>query len=339
MLRAALFNEQGKEVSRWQGRGDQFQIRVTQPVCQDKSSPGQGLSDFIGLAPKPSFMAPPSRTVVEVEGIALAPASRAAPSSLDPEEVAGATNCSVEVTRQPKGTGLYAQLTSAQGAGVYLTAVPGYRHPNLGSYTLFDCDVAGFWALSSQGASRFDWDGRLQSESPISLPLLKRDKPYRIRKAGDNVFDYLQEGAEVGHRVLLKPVAPPAQAKTAVDEVQALERSGALKRLTVKDVESIQDEYRSSQRVSVRVADWFKSREKQVIKTDLPHAQQYWLITRQIPSLPRASYSGPHGTVYFVAKGVQAPSSGLRSARVLDLNTWQCIGETFWCPWPAPKQP
>lgn len=110
-----------------------------------------------------------------------------------------------------------------------------------------------------------------------------------------------------------------------------LEAKGLLQKLTADDVRKIMDDYAATKPIGTRLkaALWDKS----ALNTDLPHASTFYLVKGPV-TLPGTGGHGPDGEVYFVAKGSPAPE-GARGGRVLDINTYRCIQETFWCPWPG----
>jgi len=116
------------------------------------------------------------------------------------------------------------------------------------------------------------------------------------------------------------------------EALAALESKSLLQKLSREDVSKIMDDYAATKPIGQRLkaALWDKS----ALNTDLPHASTFYLVKGPL-SLPGAGAShGPNGEVYFVAKGAPAPE-GAQGGRVLDLNTYQCIADTFWCPWPG----
>jgi len=335
LLRVALFDVQHKEVGRWQANDARVGALSSWKSCKGQSPEAQSLRDFLGLTATSAttYAGPRYRTTVKTEPVA-------APSlvkNIDWSNLSayGAFSCDVQV--EQKGRDTLAVIKTASGQSLTFSKTDtGYGKPRAHN-VLFDCSSKGVRVLTESSVSDYDWRGQLLGEAQFSVQWLKNDVPRQLLKVSDQQYLLVQPGADIVGKISVETTEVPSPSKPADNPFEELQKAGFLKRLTPDEVRDIQTQYASSHSWSVRVLDWFKSPNKKTIQTDLPHAHEYWLVQKELTSLPspRGGYSGPNGTVFFVAKGVPAPSNRLKAYRVLDLNTWSCIGETFWCPWPG----
>lgn len=334
-LRVALFDDQHKEVGRWQANDARVGAFSSWKNCKGQSSEAQSLREFLGLTATSAldYAGPRYRTTVKTEPIA-APAMV---KKIDWSNLAAYGTFSCEVQIEQKGRDTLAVLKSTSGHSLTFSKTDvGYGNQSTQN-VLFDCSSKGVRVLTESSVSDYDWTGQPRGEALFNVQWLKKDAPRQLLKGSDEQYLLVQPEADIVGQIIVEKTEMPPPLKPANNPFDELQKAGVLKKLTSDEVSDIQAQYTSSHSWSVRVSDWFKAPDKKTIKTDLPHAHEFWMVQKALASLPppRGGYSGPSGTVFFVAKGVPAPSNTLRAYRVLDLNTWSCIGETFWCPWPG----
>lgn len=114
--------------------------------------------------------------------------------------------------------------------------------------------------------------------------------------------------------------------------MRRLQDQGVLQKLTASDVAGIMADYAATKPLATRLKAKFW--DATALDTSLPHARNHYLIVKPT-ALPPGSTQMEFSDVYFVAKGTPRPTGEKTALRVLDINTYQCVGAAFWCPWPA----
>lgn len=344
-VRAALFDEAGQEVGRWQAKGA-LNTLVGGPYggCPaDKLKKAPTLREYLQLPGvdasvlASTLWAPVVKAEVSLTPIATkTSAPEQEPSALathacQVQAVAPATTSAEPGRTEVKLTGPAGQLVTLLSP----SSRSGYGLRN--SPSLLHCTAEGVWVVRRDAASFVRWDSEPGAQARYTTAGVgESGGATAIRVSEDGAYIFAAQDAQVGVAVKFGPVPPRADPKkaTAASALQSALLRGDIKRLSREEVADIQAEFVSSHSWSERMSDWFRERDNQKIRTDVPHAGESYLVLKPMAQLPTGgteSYSRP---VFYIAKGVPAPTQLNVSARVMDMNTWKCIADSFWCPWP-----
>lgn len=349
-LRAALFDESGKEVGRWQAKGA-LSTLVGGPssgCSADKLKKAPPLREYLQLPrADASVLASTLWAPVVKAEVSLTPIESKKSAPAQEPSVLSTHACQVQAGA-PSGTSTAPGRTEVKltgPAGQVLTLLApstssGYGLRN--SPSLLHCTDEGVWVVRRDAASFVRWDSEPAAQARYTTAAIGESGagvPLTIWVREDGAYLFAAHDAQVGVAVKLGPVPTRAdpQKATATSDLQSALLRGDIKRLSRDEIADIQAEFVASHSWTARMADWFRERDKQHIRTEVPHAMESYLVLKPMERLPAGvseAYSRPVYSVFYIAKGVPAPKQLNVSARVMDLNTWTCIADSFWCPWP-----
>lgn len=344
-MRAALFDETGLEVGRWQAKGGYSAMAGDAaygcPASKKETAPS--LRGYLQLPQSKTGAWSSSLWTNNISAeVSLAPVSpKDAQAPYEPSPVlthACQAQAAVDSSVKPSQGRTKVTLTGPEGQKVSLLqqALGGFAQRN--GPTLMHCTAEGVWVVRKDAAAFVRWSGDLAAQARYATPALgdaRTEVTIRVRE--DGAYLLAAKGAEAGY-VIKFPRVPSSTAQKAAQPVSALQAAierGDVKLLSREEVAAIQAQFVASHSWFERMSDWFRARDKQRIKTDVPHAMQSYLVLKPLDQLPSSgakdSYIRP---VFYIDKGVPAPKQLNVIARVMDMNTWTCIADSFWCPWP-----
>ncbi len=166
-----------------------------------------------------------------------------------------------------------------------------------------------------------------------SLLMGRPDSP-----SADTTYDGLQVVAGAPSDEELKQLGREQYFSSKSQYLAAVEKAGYFKKLDGKGVQDILEGYGKSGGGLSAIGKWLSSSPSKDVSPEVPHASESYLMKRSIALIPELQGGpGASSTVIYIDKGVKVPEQRPRELRILDINTYRCIGQEFWCPWPSDR--